>query len=1156
MKKIFLLFCLPLLAAAAEVPLFTVPVSGTAPVIDGLPRADEWRNAPELGNFMRIGDNRFAAEQTQVMVSTDGRTLFFGFRFNEYALDKYSNSYKSFKAALKGKNRPVWDDDSLEMRIAPPWIKDRQFFYIAFGAGGATKVKTPKGFKGDVESQLQLAVKEHNGFWTAELAIPLKALGAGAAGEWKINFVRFEQRLPESSSYCPLQTGEHGNLGKHALMRFVPRPVPLICEQDYSKLSSLAGVPVLLKGKEWQGTWQSSCAGKLLKGKAVSPGKNSIEFPPLETGYGRAALKIGDFYRSPAYPQSKVSAKIKLRSTSGISGTLNGKKFQGKAVTLFPDDGLNRLVIALPPRGAVDVETDTEIGLPVKWNFSSSAIRSRTAAKTESFTNTSSKGQQLSTGFFQRGTKFIPPGVNRQSLQLTENGTYVFLWDILNTAGWDFNKALKQVELHLYLPDSVEFLGVDNRVKYPAGFPKLKWPADKRYYSAVNAGKKKILGAELQHWIIKRNAPVKFEYTKPLRHHQVKRDRAAIFLRGRKGTAKNSGSMAFFHMKAEGGSLGEMVQMMPVRIFPELKGGKVPDLTMSLMNYWCDDIENKNLTTPFYKTLIAAGVNEVVMDTRFAPPPELRFLARIELERINWRNTYPEFEDFLKRHPESRIINSRGWREEVVSMSHLLDHPELHHELFMVLVKLKKDHPYIAGLFIDLEEDPFNSRYGGDYSPASLRRFAAKYGISGKLTPEIIKSRYADKWIAFRGSEIGAFTGMLRPMCHRLGLYLVFYTDYDSPRAVRMYTADWKYLNGAVDLAYMGYGRDPRLIENTRKKLPDTPLVFGMLTWTNTSNFETVVHLQRLIDSKRGVLMWFARGFGAGEAMALADATRCYDHFRPYFLAGKRVDEKFPLPGMVRDEVIAFELNGKTLLLLLNNSFQERTLHLNISEKEGKALKEFFSGAVFAPGEKALLKLPPRSAAAFCGKLQFTPRGSEKSINLVRNGSFEESVRETGIPLYWRSRNDSFAARRSAEQATAGKYAAEFKGDGTKNAVLIQHLDTKAVMANPEFEISVDLFVDRLDSGMIMPIQLIVVTNENGKRKSNYPGAWIFSKNRDGMGSWVKPVKKYDLSPYRNIVAVELWSVGWSYKKNMFKGRFFVDDFRIVPKTSSKKLRK
>ena len=102
----------------------------------------------------------------------------------------------------------------MEIRIAPPWIKDQRFFYIGFSAGGATKVISPNGFNKDVESAIKLAVKENNGFWCAELAIPVALLNADVSGEWKINLVRFEKRLPENSSYCPLLPGEHGSLGK------------------------------------------------------------------------------------------------------------------------------------------------------------------------------------------------------------------------------------------------------------------------------------------------------------------------------------------------------------------------------------------------------------------------------------------------------------------------------------------------------------------------------------------------------------------------------------------------------------------------------------------------------------------------------------------------------------------------------------------------------------------------------------------------------------------------------------------------------------------------------------------------------------------------------------------------------------------------------
>lgn len=1140
MKKILIFLCFPLIATAAECPLFSISTSEIVPKIDGIIAEAEWNGSVKLRNFMRIGDNRFASEQTSVMIKSANGYLCFAFRFNEYALDKYSNQYKSFKAGLKGKNKPVWEDDCMELRIAPPWIKDQKFFYIAFSAGGATKVIVPKGFNKDVESQLQLSVKENNGFWCAELAIPFAALNAKAEGDWKINLVRFEKRLPENSSYCSLLPGEHSNLGKHAVMRFTENTV-LVQEQDYSKLQSFVKLPVVLNGRSWSGVWNSSSSGKITSGKAVSPGKNIIEIPQLETGYSIVTVKIGDFYSSPAYPQSKVSPKVKLNSASEISGTLNGSQFRGKTVTLYPDEGFNELSFTLLPGKAVSILTDTEIGLVLKWKFSAVGVKETSLENGVKFFNNSKQAIKLTAKFLQNGSRFVPPGVDRNNLLLTKNGTYIFFWDILKTKGWNFNKPLDNAEFHLYLPDSVEFLGVENRVKYPEGFPKLNWPADKKFYTAMDMGDKKILGSLFRHWVIKRNEPVQFIYKKDLLHHQFQRERAAIFLRGRKAGE----AMAFYHMKGFGGSLGEVPRMIPVKVYPEIKGAKVTDLVFSMMNYWADDLENPELMRLFYNTMISAGVNELVMDTRFAPPPELKLLARIELERINWRNTYPQVDDFIKKHPEAQMINAKGLRQDVLSMSHLLEYPELHNDLFATLAKLKKDYPFIAGLFFDIEEDPFRSRYGGDYSPASLQRFSRKYRITGKLTPEIIKSKYADKWLSFRGSEIGEFSKLIRSMCHKLGLYLAFYTDYDSPKAIQMYTADWQYLNGAVDRAYMGYGRDPRLIENTRKKLPDTPLIFGALTYTNTSNYETCILLQRIIDSKGGVLMWYTCGFGAKEAMALADTTRCYNAHRQYFLSGKRVDKKFAVSGLVPDEIIVYELNGKVFLILLNNTYQTRKLSLNLVDKSGNVLTEFFSGKSYASGKKIELEIPARSAAAFCGVLEMENTNPTVNSELILRNSFETSDAKTSVPIKWRSLKNCFAGVVSTERYTDGKLSLRFTGNGTKNAVLIHHLDKNKILQNPEFTISLDLFVDSLESGMIMPIQLIVVTHENGKYKSNYPGARIFSKTKDGMGSWVKLVKKYDLSKYQNIERIELWIVGWSSGKSKFKGKFFVDNLQI-----------
>ena len=105
MKKILFFLALPIIAIASEVPLFTVPVENCKIKVDGNLNDNEWLDAVKLTNFMRIGDNRFASEQTCVMVKASKENLYFAFKLDEYALDTFSNQYKTFKAKLKGKNQ-------------------------------------------------------------------------------------------------------------------------------------------------------------------------------------------------------------------------------------------------------------------------------------------------------------------------------------------------------------------------------------------------------------------------------------------------------------------------------------------------------------------------------------------------------------------------------------------------------------------------------------------------------------------------------------------------------------------------------------------------------------------------------------------------------------------------------------------------------------------------------------------------------------------------------------------------------------------------------------------------------------------------------------------------------------------------------------------
>ena len=210
-------------------------------------------------------------------------------------------------------------------------------------------------------------------------------------------------------------------------------------------------------------------------------------------------------------------------------------------------------------------------------------------------------------------------------------------------------------------------------------------------------------------------------------------------------------------------------------------------------------------------------------------------------------------------------------------------------------------------------------------------------------------------------------------------------------------------------------------------------------------------------------------------------------------------------------------------------------------------MTEFFSGKSFAKGSKIEITIPPREAAVFCGNLHYfaaNQKSSEK--NYILNGSFEKQEKDEKTILNWRGRKDCFLPIRSAQRAISGKHSAMFESNGSKNVLMIQHINPKSVANFSKIQISMQIFVDSLQAGFIMPLQLIVVTNENGKRKSNYPGARIFSKTGDGMASWIRIQKEYDLRKYKNIQSVELWITGWEYKKTPFKGKFFIDDVKVT----------
>jgi hypothetical protein len=165
------------------VPLETITV-------DGLLQEDSWQKAAWSEPFLYLDSTTPADQQTRAKVGCDGRALFLGIEANDPRMD-----------AVRGTQRPrddegIWQDDCLEVFLTPR-PGGATFYQLVLNVAGArwdARYGMPElASAWNPDPDWQVAVTRRADHWTAEAAIPLKALGADEAlrGElWGLKLCR------------------------------------------------------------------------------------------------------------------------------------------------------------------------------------------------------------------------------------------------------------------------------------------------------------------------------------------------------------------------------------------------------------------------------------------------------------------------------------------------------------------------------------------------------------------------------------------------------------------------------------------------------------------------------------------------------------------------------------------------------------------------------------------------------------------------------------------------------------------------------------------------------------------------------------------------------------------------------------------------------
>jgi hypothetical protein len=196
------LLCLAFAATAQAVPSVTALRADTPPVLDGRLTDALWQSAPQIRDFVVLGKNVPAVQQTQAWVAYDADNLYVAIR----ALD---SEMGKLQATVRERDGRVFADDVIEIFFDPA-CTGFSMIQLAFNP-----LRTQADLSGDAvgmspawNGRWTVKTAREADSWTAEVALPFANFGLSKSvgREWAMNFCR--ERPADGELSCWSQTGD------------------------------------------------------------------------------------------------------------------------------------------------------------------------------------------------------------------------------------------------------------------------------------------------------------------------------------------------------------------------------------------------------------------------------------------------------------------------------------------------------------------------------------------------------------------------------------------------------------------------------------------------------------------------------------------------------------------------------------------------------------------------------------------------------------------------------------------------------------------------------------------------------------------------------------------------------------------------------------
>ncbi|MBI3922119.1 MAG: carbohydrate binding family 9 domain-containing protein, partial [Armatimonadetes bacterium] len=187
-------------ALAGQSPTVAPTPFKTPPLIDGKLYDPIWRQGAVVV-LTKLGGAQLASQQTFVKVGYDASALYVSFSCLEDQPQKIA-------ASVKQRDRDVFQDDCVELFLAPHSDSTRYYHFLVNAAGTQ---RDEVGMDSEWNANWQSGVTRDEKGWSVEMALPYDQLSLlpDLPAEWGVNFCREEQPHGELSSWSPCREGFH-----------------------------------------------------------------------------------------------------------------------------------------------------------------------------------------------------------------------------------------------------------------------------------------------------------------------------------------------------------------------------------------------------------------------------------------------------------------------------------------------------------------------------------------------------------------------------------------------------------------------------------------------------------------------------------------------------------------------------------------------------------------------------------------------------------------------------------------------------------------------------------------------------------------------------------------------------------------------------------